>query len=92
MKSKEDMIGFYEKNRKWLGDIVANAEYPRVLRAAAGAIIEVSLEGQKNRPDRLRGSDPGANANAEESPHTTVDRNNLDPSGKKSKGHRVGLI
>ena len=44
MRRKEDIIGFYGKNKSWLEGIVANAEYPRVLRAAAGAIIEVALE------------------------------------------------
>ncbi|VUT26855.1 MAG: hypothetical protein MASP_01737 [Candidatus Methanolliviera sp. GoM_asphalt] len=43
MKSKEEIIGFYEENRRWLELVVANAEYPRVLRAAA-AVIETVLE------------------------------------------------
>ena len=48
MKRKEEILRFYGKNKSWLEGIVANSEYPRVLRAAAGAIIEVSLEEQKN--------------------------------------------
>lgn len=44
MKSKKDTIGFYAKNKKWLEGIVANAEYPHILRAMAGAVIEYAIE------------------------------------------------
>ena len=44
MKTKEDMVNFYKENRAWLDMVVANAEYPRMLRAAVGAAIEVAIE------------------------------------------------
>ena len=44
MKSEEEIMAFYEENKNWLERVVSNEAYPRVLRAAAGAIIEVALE------------------------------------------------
>ena len=44
MKTKADIINFYKENRMWLDAMVANVEYPRMLRAAAGAVIEVAIE------------------------------------------------
>ena len=44
MKTREDIVEFYKKNRVWLDTMAANAEYPRMLRAAVGAVIEVGIE------------------------------------------------
>ena len=44
MKTKADIVTFYKENRMWLDTMVANAEYPRMLRAEAGAVIEVAIE------------------------------------------------
>jgi hypothetical protein len=44
MKTKEDILEFYKKNSAWLDTVVANAKYPRILRATAGAVIEVAIE------------------------------------------------
>jgi hypothetical protein len=44
MKSKKGVIEFYRKNKEWIENVVSNAEYPRILRAAAGAVIEVAIE------------------------------------------------
>ena len=44
MKTKADIVNFHEENRMWLDTMVANAEYPRMLRAAASAVIEVAIE------------------------------------------------
>ena len=44
MKGKKDILEFYEVNKRWLEDVVSNAEYPRILRAAAGAVIEYAIE------------------------------------------------
>jgi hypothetical protein len=44
MKSEEEIMAFYEENKKWLERVVSNEDYPRILRALAGAVIEVALK------------------------------------------------
>ena len=44
MKTKADIINFYKENRAWLDMVLSNVGYPRTLRAAAGAVIEVAIE------------------------------------------------
>jgi hypothetical protein len=44
MADEEDILGFYNENKTWLGTVGSNKNYPKFIRALAGAVIEYAIE------------------------------------------------
>jgi|GEM_PF-7072618 len=55
MIEEKDILRFYKENKQWLDNIVSNTEYPRILRAAAAAVIEVGLQEERETKRTLVG-------------------------------------
>ena len=49
MIEEKEILRFYRENKRWLRNVVSNRQYPRILRAMAGAVIEYVIEKREEK-------------------------------------------